>query len=175
MAPAPRRYPDRLPHDLYLLEALPGRFFTSAGGVPAEIQAFLDLQFRSAGHTLQEAGFKLLCTEGVMPPNNRVTRCFGHRLSEIVPYPVSRFSGRFRARFGARFGRHLGVGQALDLGTGTGILALIAARHFERVIGVDLDPQAVACARYNTTLMASTTSNFVSEMHSSRWKGLTLI
>jgi SAM-dependent methyltransferase len=39
---------------------------------------------------------------------------------------------------------------AFDIGTGTGVLAAILARRgIERVIGTDLDPRALACAREN--------------------------
>ncbi|MGH9394390.1 MAG: methyltransferase, partial [Terriglobales bacterium] len=37
----------------------------------------------------------------------------------------------------------------LDLGTGCGIQALLAAGHSERVVGVDCNPRAVAMARFN--------------------------
>lgn len=41
------------------------------------------------------------------------------------------------------------VGSALDLGTGTGIQALLAARHAERVVGVDVSERALEFARLN--------------------------
>jgi SAM-dependent methyltransferase len=41
---------------------------------------------------------------------------------------------------------------ALDLGTGSGALALLAARHAQRVVGVDLNPRALRLARVNATL-----------------------
>jgi SAM-dependent methyltransferase len=41
---------------------------------------------------------------------------------------------------------------ALDLGCGGGVQSLLAARHCERVIGVDLNPRAVAFARFNACL-----------------------
>ena len=37
----------------------------------------------------------------------------------------------------------------LDLGTGSGIAALVAGRWAQRVVAVDINPQAVACARAN--------------------------
>jgi methylase of polypeptide subunit release factors len=41
-------------------------------------------------------------------------------------------------------------GLAFDIGTGTGVLAAILARRsLKRVIGTDIDPQALACAREN--------------------------
>jgi len=40
----------------------------------------------------------------------------------------------------------------LDLGTGTGVQALLAARHSEKVIAVDICPRALAFARFNAQL-----------------------
>lgn len=42
--------------------------------------------------------------------------------------------------------------RALDVGTGSGIAAIFAARRGYRVIGVDLNPEAVRCARINVLL-----------------------
>jgi hypothetical protein len=41
------------------------------------------------------------------------------------------------------------VARALDLGTGSGVQALLAARHSDRVLGVDLNPRAGMIARVN--------------------------
>jgi hypothetical protein len=41
------------------------------------------------------------------------------------------------------------VGAALDLCTGSGIQALLAASHSRRVVAVDINPRAVQCARFN--------------------------
>jgi release factor glutamine methyltransferase len=40
----------------------------------------------------------------------------------------------------------------LDLGTGTGVLAVAAARRGARVVAVDVNPMAVRCARINAQL-----------------------
>jgi methylase of polypeptide subunit release factors len=40
----------------------------------------------------------------------------------------------------------------LDLGTGSGVQALLAARHSERVVGTDLNPRALRLARLNAEL-----------------------
>lgn len=42
----------------------------------------------------------------------------------------------------------------LDMGTGSGVGAVIAARHARRVVAVDLNPAAVRCARVNALLNA---------------------
>jgi HemK-related putative methylase len=44
------------------------------------------------------------------------------------------------------------AGTALDLGTGTGLGALCAARRGYRVTAVDVNPEAVRCARLNALL-----------------------
>jgi hypothetical protein len=41
---------------------------------------------------------------------------------------------------------------ALDLGTGCGVLALLAARHSERVVGIDLNARALNLAAFNSLL-----------------------
>ncbi len=41
---------------------------------------------------------------------------------------------------------------ALDLGTGSGIHALMASRHCDHVIGVDINPRALAFSRFNQQL-----------------------
>jgi SAM-dependent methyltransferase len=40
----------------------------------------------------------------------------------------------------------------LDLGTGSGVLAFLAARHSERVLAVDRNPRAIALATFNARL-----------------------
>ena len=44
------------------------------------------------------------------------------------------------------------AGRVLDLGCGGGVQALLAARHAESVVGVDLNPRALAFARFNARL-----------------------
>jgi SAM-dependent methyltransferase len=46
------------------------------------------------------------------------------------------------------------IGTALDLGTGSGIQALLAARHADQVIGVDINAHALALARLSQRLNA---------------------
>lgn len=46
-------------------------------------------------------------------------------------------------------GRDVAGRRALDVGTGTGVLALLLARAGARVVATDVEPAAVACAREN--------------------------
>jgi release factor glutamine methyltransferase len=48
---------------------------------------------------------------------------------------------------------HVKVGaRVLDMGTGSGILGIIAARQASEVLSVDVNPHAVRCAKQNATL-----------------------
>jgi SAM-dependent methyltransferase len=42
--------------------------------------------------------------------------------------------------------------RAVDLGTGSGVHALLASKHCESVIGVDVNPRALEFSRFNATL-----------------------
>ena len=44
--------------------------------------------------------------------------------------------------------------RALDLGTGTGVLAFVLARAGARVVATDVEPRAIACARENAERLA---------------------
>ena len=48
----------------------------------------------------------------------------------------------------------VGGKRALDLGTGTGVLAFVLARAGARVLATDVEPRAVACARENAERLA---------------------
>jgi SAM-dependent methyltransferase len=62
----------------------------------------------------------------------------------LWPNPTSRLLSRFTVR---RFSR-----ATLDLGTGTGIQALLAAAHSDTVVATDLNPRAVDFATFNARL-----------------------
>lgn len=62
----------------------------------------------------------------------------------LWPNPTSRLLARFTVRRPCR--------TILDVGAGTGIQALIAAAHSEKVVASDLNPRAVACASFNARL-----------------------
>lgn len=62
----------------------------------------------------------------------------------LWPNPTSRLLSRFTVRRPSR--------ATLDVGTGTGIQALIAAAHSEKVVATDLNPRAVAFAAFNARL-----------------------
>ena len=61
-------------------------------------------------------------------------------------------------RTGAFFATQLGArviapgAAVLDMGTGSGICALVAARHAGRVVAVDVSPAAARCTRLNAVL-----------------------
>jgi len=68
-----------------------------------------------------------------------------------VPHDLVMFVGsdsRWLARATVRRPVHV----ALDLCTGSGVQALLAAPHSERVLAVDINPRAVRCARFNATI-----------------------
>jgi methylase of polypeptide subunit release factors len=50
--------------------------------------------------------------------------------------------------------------RALDLGTGCGIQALLAAKHAERVVATDVNPRAIAFAAFNAALNGIHTIEF---------------
>ena len=52
------------------------------------------------------------------------------------------------------------VARALDMGTGFGIQAILAAHHAERVIATDINPRALAFARFNAALNGASNIEF---------------
>jgi SAM-dependent methyltransferase len=51
--------------------------------------------------------------------------------------------------------------RAIDLGTGSGVHALLASDHCETVVGVDINPRALEFARFNAALNGVTNVEFV--------------
>ncbi len=111
------------------------------GAVRAALGRILGIAHRIAGsrdydseHIEHVAGVRLLIAPSVFNP--RLLR-----------------TGEYFARVIA--GYRLGAGgNVLDLGTGSGICAIVAARHARRVIAVDINPAAVRCATLNAQLNA---------------------
>jgi release factor glutamine methyltransferase len=66
--------------------------------------------------------------------------------------PVLMRAGAFLARTLAALPPAPNASRALDMGTGCGVAALFAARRGYRVLGVDISPAAVRCARINVLL-----------------------
>jgi carbamoyltransferase len=65
----------------------------------------------------------------------------------IVPDPSSAFTAEHVAPLAGEPTR-----TAVDVGTGCGIIAFVAARHFDRVLGVDTNARAIEFARFNAAL-----------------------
>ena len=49
----------------------------------------------------------------------------------------------------------------LDLGTGTGVLAMLAARHSKQVVATDINPRALEFARFNAALNGIDNIDFI--------------
>jgi len=83
------------------------------------------------------------------------------RLERVGDTPLLVIPSVFNPRLlrtGAYFAENLGAHvivpgcEVLDMGTGSGVGALFAARHARRVVAVDINPAAVRCAQLNATL-----------------------
>jgi methylase of polypeptide subunit release factors len=96
--------------------------------IAKEIRDCRRLTSRCANRTLAVGGIAVYCAPRVFPHANRVTR----RLVDAA--------------------REVQGECALDLGCGTGVLGLVLARRFQRVVCVDRCPRAVACARANALI-----------------------
>lgn len=59
------------------------------------------------------------------------------------------------SRWLARVTSRRPVGSALDLCTGSGVHALLAASHSQRVVAVDISPRAVRCTRFNAQILGA--------------------
>jgi HemK-related putative methylase len=72
----------------------------------------------------------------------------------VLPSVANPKSLRTGAFFASRLdGRLVGAdAEVLDMGTGSGVCAVFAARHARRVVAVDINPGAVRCAAVNALL-----------------------
>lgn len=90
----------------------------------------------------------------VAPPNYNRTysiRSNGFNITVLpsVFHPRWHFTSEFFAEVCATLIPRHGDCNALDIGTGTGLVALSAARRADRVVAVDINPAAAKCARIN--------------------------
>ena len=65
--------------------------------------------------------------------------------------------------------RARGSTRALDVGTGNGVQALLAAGHSEHVVATDVNPRALAFTELNAALSGIETSSLAAAASSSRW------
>jgi methylase of polypeptide subunit release factors len=93
--------------------------------VQKEINTYKQLIAQTNGRVISEVGFQIYCIAGVLPPANRVSRCFGEVLKN----------------------QH--ASRVLDLGCGSGILSLITSCFAEYVLAIDNDWRAIQNARAN--------------------------
>ena len=117
-----------------------------ADTIPGEILALLleSGLIRADGNSLTPAAM-LLHIDGFLVASDHAS-AIERRQAELVlwPNPTSKLLSRFAVRRHSR--------ATLDLGTGSGILSLAAARFSDRVIATDLNARAVQCARFNARL-----------------------
>jgi hypothetical protein len=74
---------------------------------------------------------------------------------KTVPRDLVMFVGS-DSRWLARATVRRPVRSSLDLCTGSGVQALLAAAHSERVLAVDINPRAAQCARFNAAVSGAT-------------------
>jgi len=83
----------------------------------------------------------------------RIERVLGLPLV-LIPSVANPRVLRTGAFFASRIDGRLVAADAevLDMGTGSGVCALFAARHARRVVAVDINPEAVRCAAVNALM-----------------------
>jgi SAM-dependent methyltransferase len=114
--------------------------------IPGEMLALM-LQsglLKSEGEDLQPRAM-LLHFDGFLVASDHA-RAIDRKQMEMVlwPNPTSKFLARFAVKRHSR--------ATLDLGTGSGILSLIASRWSDSIMATDLNHRAVECARFNARL-----------------------
>lgn len=125
---------------------LPQNAAAAAGFIPAGILSLLtgSRLLRAEGENLVPQAM-LLHLEGFLVASDHCT-AIDNKQAEMVlwPNPTSRFLARFSVRRPSR--------ATLDLGTGSGILSLGAAKFSDTVVGTDLTQRSVDFARFNARL-----------------------
>jgi len=108
-------------------------FLRIALGRAQHLRYKLFLKKRHAGFVLEHVcGAPLLVAPGVLNPRlMRTGEFFAQQLGAQLPE------------------RNAAV---LDMGTGSGVCAVVAARHVRQVVAVDINPAAVRCARINALM-----------------------
>ena len=113
---------------------------------------------------LTDAGVETLVQAGLLSsvPDGLIARAdlhpcqdnwvFTDRVMAQVKYPSHVYELGEDSYMLARTTPRTPVGRALDLCTGSGIHAILAAQHAESVVGVDLNPRALRFARLNAAL-----------------------
>ena len=150
------RDPLALAIDLFLLQgALPAderdRLFSAVDRDLLFGAGLLDVDqagFTRARASLFPAGGALLFSDHAWPE-------LPHPGLAPVPYDQVMFVGP-DSRHLARCTSRRAVRSALDLCTGSGIHAVLAAAHSERVLAVDINSRAARCARFNAQALGIT-------------------
>ena len=116
-----------------LLDAPPFGPLRLALGRARYLHYKLFLKRRHEGFVLEQVcGAPLVIAPGVLNPRLMRTGAF--------------LAAQIEAQLGGR------NAEVLDMGTGSGVCAVVAARQARRVVAVDINPAAVRCARVNVLL-----------------------
>jgi hypothetical protein len=112
-----------------------------------------DVLIRAGVLTIDEMG-QVRARASLFPVGNRLIFSdhawpqLSHPGCTEVPYDQVMWVG-LDSRYLARCTMRRPFRSALDLCTGSGVHALLASTHSERVVAVDINPRAVSCARFN--------------------------
>jgi SAM-dependent methyltransferase len=123
--------------------------------IPSErLDAFAGAAAREAlvrAELLREHGATVSAQALVLPWDDLLLACDWPWLDVpsrvTVPDPSSAFTAEHVAPLPGE-----PAGTAVDVGTGCGMIAFVAARHFEHVVGVDTSRRAIEFARFNAAL-----------------------